>query len=80
MAYLSALVKTLSVCFLTFIDWAFGCAHRRTTIPISHRVGMASETYVVCLACGRRFEYDWVEMRITRRRCAWQNAAKKGSL
>ncbi len=53
------------------IDFAlnllFGCHHRRLTRPITpvHRPGTpASETYVACLECGRRFPYDTQNMRI----------------
>ena len=50
-----------------------GCAHRRTTFPITpaRRAGFSSVsgatrhgTYVVCLDCGKEFGYDWAEMRI----------------
>jgi hypothetical protein len=40
-----------------------GCAHRQLTWPIGRRCDSAP--YVVCLQCGRRFEYDWPEMRAT---------------
>jgi hypothetical protein len=49
----------------------FGCAHNRTTFPItpSHRSKIADSssrkgTYVVCLDCGKEFDYNWKEMRI----------------
>ena len=50
----------------------YGCAHRRTTFPITLRVGVSvdgrqsaqSETYIACLECGRHFAYDWTAMRI----------------
>jgi hypothetical protein len=47
-----------------------GCAHKRTTFPLTpSRTSKLSEgarngTYVVCLNCGKEFEYDWKEMRI----------------
>ena len=50
-----------------------GCAHRRTTFPITpaRKAGLSSTpgvarhgTYVVCLDCGKEFGYDWAEMRI----------------
>jgi hypothetical protein len=50
----------------------FGCAHRRTTFPLtparkagwpSHN-GARHDTYVVCLDCGKEFGYNWAEMRI----------------
>ena len=50
----------------------FGCAHRRTTFPLTsrrplgpstiHAVG--NSTYVVCLDCGKEFRYNWAEMRM----------------
>lgn len=45
--------------------WLCGCAHRRTTFPITLRGSPQSETYVACLDCGRHFAYDWKAMRIT---------------
>ena len=54
-------------------DWIFGCSHRHTSFPFTLRKGagngrnpLRSETYVVCLDCGKRFAYDWSEMRITK--------------
>lgn len=41
--------------------WLFGCSHRRTTFPLTKK-----RTYVVCLECGREFQYDWQKMRIMR--------------
>ena len=49
----------------------FGCAHKRTTFPLTptKRSQLTSEgtrkgTYVVCLDCGREFDYNWKEMRV----------------
>jgi hypothetical protein len=46
----------------------FGCAHPRTTFPLTPERGGAqagaSRTYVVCLDCGKEFAYDWKEMRV----------------
>ena len=50
----------------------FGCAHQRTTFPITpgRRNAAAtpaiptSATYVVCLDCGKEFAYDWKSMRV----------------
>jgi hypothetical protein len=48
----------------------FGCAHNRTTFPLtpsrkSQRAESArSGTYIVCLDCGKEFDYSWKEMRI----------------
>ena len=49
----------------------FGCAHRRTTFPLSpyrkpgpRTVRRAADgMYVACLDCGKEFHYDWNEMR-----------------
>ena len=50
----------------------FGCAHERTTFPLTPvpRAGSSTKgpafdgTYVACLDCGKEFCYDWDEMRI----------------
>lgn len=49
----------------------FGCSHNRTTFPLtpSRRTQLSSEasrqgTYVVCLDCGKEFDYNWKDMRI----------------
>ena len=53
--------------FPTYIEailsWFYGCSHRRKAFPIT----IGSETYVVCLSCGRRFAYDWENMRAGKR-------------
>lgn len=56
--------------------WFYGCAHSRMTFPITLRAsasadeqpGTTSETYIVCLECGRHFAYDWTRMRLTNHR------------
>ncbi len=50
-------------------DMIFGCAHKNTTFPLSpfrRAVNPAGRrgTYVVCLDCGKEFDYNWQEMRI----------------
>jgi hypothetical protein len=60
---------------------SFSCLHRRITKPFAAAVasGMASSGagqwesvgsgpshYVVCLDCGKKFAYDWANMRIMR--------------
>jgi len=52
----------LMLCTLT--NWLFGCAHRRTGFPFTRRTQAGSETYVVCLECGKHFPYDWGAMQI----------------
>jgi hypothetical protein len=52
------------------LDALLGCAHRRTTFPLTpaRKAGKTNNTrngtYVVCLDCGREFDYNWQEMRI----------------
>ena len=41
----------------------FGCAHRKTTFPLTAGRGRGA-AYVVCLDCGKEFDYDWKEMRM----------------
>jgi len=55
----------------TILNFFLGCAHRRTTFPLTpSRSGAFTPgsqrhgTYVVCLDCGKEFGYDWAEMRI----------------
>ena len=54
------------------------CAHRRTSNPFTASTAVAASAtaqwesvpsashYVVCLECGKKFTYDWSEMRIVR--------------
>jgi len=58
--------------FNSLLNAMFGCSHKRTTFPItparrSHMSGDASRrgTYVVCLDCGKEFDYDWKDMKIS---------------
>ena len=49
------------------VDLLFGCHHKKTTRPITpaHKVGTApGDTYVACLACGKRLHYDLATMSI----------------
>jgi len=54
----------------SLIDSIFGCAHHRTTFPITpsrntkRPEGARRGTYIVCLDCGKEFDYNWKEMRI----------------
>lgn len=53
----------------TLLNALFGCSHRRTTFPLTpaRKVGKSNtrnSTYVVCLDCGKEFDYNWQEMRI----------------
>ena len=69
--------------FRRFWDLLFGCWHNHLSFPHSNKRtwpgGRAnSDVYVVCLECGKRFAYDWEEMRVLRdgeqpaRQPAWE--------
>jgi hypothetical protein len=55
-----------------FVDALFGCAHRHCTFPMTTKKPgtLTSEgkhstnTYIVCLDCGKEFPYDWQEMKM----------------
>jgi hypothetical protein len=59
--------NTVRVRATGLVEWLFGCAHGRTTFPMTLP---ASGTYIVCLECGRHFAYDWTTMRTTGQRVA----------
>jgi hypothetical protein len=48
-------------------EYLFGCSHERTTFPMRRRQpspeALEQGTYVVCLDCGKEFEYLWDAMR-----------------
>ncbi|HEY9142100.1 MAG TPA: hypothetical protein VIN93_14480 [Bryobacteraceae bacterium] len=51
----------------TVLNLLFRCPHRRLTRPVSPitKAGQPqSQCYVVCLECGKQFEYDLNKMRI----------------
>jgi DNA-directed RNA polymerase subunit RPC12/RpoP len=53
----------------TVLNLLFRCSHRRLTRPVAPitRAGQPhSQSYVVCLDCGKQFEYDAKEMRMGR--------------
>jgi hypothetical protein len=53
----------------TVLNLLFRCPHRRLTrpfAPITKAGQPHSQSYVVCLDCGKQFEYDLNEMRIGR--------------
>jgi len=57
--------------FQSFLNTLFGCAHQRTTFPLTPARKSSGATvnnhngaYVVCLDCGKEFSYDWKEMRV----------------
>ncbi len=54
------------------------CSHKKTSQPFMaaepsrarnsqwDSVGAGAQHYVVCLECGKKFNYDWERMRIVR--------------
>ena len=51
----------------TMLNLLFRCPHRRLTRPVAPitKSGQPhSHSYVVCLDCGKQFEYDLKEMRV----------------
>jgi len=57
--------------------FSLACRHRHTSQPFAaasarlarvssdwEPVAPAGQHYVVCLDCGKKFDYDWKEMRI----------------
>jgi predicted transcriptional regulator len=65
------MIAWLSELFASLLNYIFGCSHSRTTFPItpSRRTQLSPETsrqgtYVVCLDCGKEFDYNWKEMRV----------------
>ena len=51
----------------TVLNLLFRCPHHRLTRPVAPvtKVGQpSSQSYVVCLDCGKQFEYDVKQMRI----------------
>jgi hypothetical protein len=63
---------TVIAWLLRLFDVLFGCSHRRTSFPLTplRRSPLVTDglvrktTYVVCLDCGKEFDYDWKEMRL----------------
>ena len=50
----------------SLLNLLFRCSHRRLTRPVAPitKAGQPhSQSYVVCLDCGKQFEYDLKEMR-----------------
>ncbi len=51
----------------TVLNLLFRCSHRRLTRPVAAvtKAGQPhSQSYIVCLDCGKQFEYDLNEMKI----------------
>lgn len=56
---------------MSFLDMVFGCTHKRCSFPITAKnmqrrseAASITGTYVVCLACGKEFAYDWEAMKV----------------
>jgi hypothetical protein len=47
----------------SLLNAMFGCTHQRTTFPQTPGRSKTA-TYVVCLDCGKEFNYNWKEMRV----------------
>lgn len=48
-------------------NFLFRCQHRNLSRPMSltgSGAEKAPSTFVVCLDCGKRLEYDWKRMRV----------------
>src|SRR5579863_7441490 len=51
----------------SLLNLLFRCSHRRLTRPVASitKAGQPhSQSYVVCLDCGKQFEYDVIQMRM----------------
>jgi hypothetical protein len=55
----------------SLLNLVFGCSHTRTSFPLTpaRKAGFNANnarhgTYVVCLDCGKEFNYNWTAMRI----------------
>ena len=51
--------------FRAFYNLIFGCRHRALSWPLTVRQPR-KRTYVVCLACGAEFDYDFEVMQVCR--------------
>ena len=71
MEKLNKMANTVLLGLGSVSDWLHGCAHRRTSFPITLRAGRGTdeklETYIVCLSCARQLAYDWTTMRRSKR-------------
>jgi hypothetical protein len=67
----------------TFLNLIFRCPHQRLSRPVtlSSKPGQPnaeSETYVVCLDCGKHFAYDTKNMQLAKRMEASEPARQPG--
>ena len=66
MKRMNVVVTAVRARLVDFADRLYGCAHRRMSFPITMRTslsmegrqGAQSETYIVCLECGRHFAHE----------------------
>ena len=69
---------------IAIFERVFGCSHKRTTFPISRTkrpaATEAQNTYIVCLECGKEFDYDWQAMKIGGLRHFTMSSQPKGTL
>lgn len=74
---LSVAASAIRVYLVRMADHLFGCSHGRTGFPITIKTSVTADdgqqttladTYVVCLDCGRTFDYDLTTMRPTKQR------------
>jgi hypothetical protein len=61
--------KAVGLMLNSLIGFMFGCSHSKTTFPMTPSLkarlaGVRRGTYIVCLDCGKEFDYDWKEMRV----------------
>jgi hypothetical protein len=63
LAVLSVFASLGGIIVKHFVNVLFECSHRRKSFPMTppRRGGIAQRqgTYVVCLDCGKQFDYDW---------------------
>ena len=67
---------------MSLLEIVFGCTHKRCSFPITAKgaqrrseAASVTGTYVVCLACGKEFAYDWQAMKIVANRPQQTDAA-----
>lgn len=74
----NVVMNKVHVCLVSLADCLYGCSHR-TSFPITLAASVtkyepqsrSTETYIVCLECGRHFAYDWATMRVIKPPAAW---------
>jgi hypothetical protein len=57
----------LAAAVLALAYWPFRCHHRHLSWPRREkRINKPTDSYVICLDCGREFGYDWNQMHIVK--------------